>query len=300
MFLIVLLVLVGSNVTQGLGLLATYFLGDQLPNTDLFRIVFWGLWLPVAILVAWCGLAGGYLALRKDTFDLGYLTAFGLLLCPVLKVDHRDLGWAAYSLSLYLGLTRFAVGCNFVGVAFLVWLYKLRDLENPWAGSSNGPLSPVTPVNSPQPPASPQPSHAPHYVPRVVVLGAIISVALWVGLGGYDKLTAPNPRWKLPSGDSVEILTHNNEYSAGYEFKGRIVADHYLLIQFRSSWQDPARDRRDVLGIMDLVCVWADSMEYRRINIQPTKASFFGFIKYGLNNWATVDSGGRCHLDRDR
>ena len=149
------------------------------------------------------------------------------------------------------------------------------------------------------PPTPQRTSHAPHYVPRVAFLGAMVSVALWVGLGGYDKLTAPNHRWKLPTGDTVEILTQNNEYSAGYDH-GRLVADHYLLIQFRSTQKDPSRDRRDVRGIMEAICVMADSMGYRRINIQPSKTLFFGFVKYGLTNWATVDSGGRCHLDRDR
>ncbi|HEY6926802.1 MAG TPA: hypothetical protein VI653_25175 [Steroidobacteraceae bacterium] len=137
-------------------------------------------------------------------------------------------------------------------------------------------------------------------MPRIVLLCAILTVAVWVGFGGYDKLTAPNHRWKLPTGDTVEILTQNNEYSAGYEFKGRLVADHYFLIQFRSNQQDRARDRRDIRGILEVICVWADSMGYRRINIQPTKTSFFGFVRYGLNNWATVDSGGHCHLDQDR
>ena len=152
----------------------------------------------------------------------------------------------------------------------------------------------------PQPPVPQQAPHRPHYVPRIAFLGAMVTVTLWFSLGGYDKLNAPNHRWKLPTGDTVEILTQNNEYSAGYELKGRFVADHYLLIQFRSTQKDPARDQRDVRGIMEVICVMADSMGYRRINIQPTKTSFFGFVKYGLNNWATVDSGGRCHLDRDR
>jgi|SRR5690242_2642550 hypothetical protein len=130
-FLVALLVLVGSNLAQAEGLIASYFFTDQLPNTDLFRIVFSFVWIPLAALTAWCGLAGGYLALRRNSLATGYLTAFAMLLCPMLKVDHRELGWAGYGLSVYLGFQRFAVGCNFVGVAFLLWLYKVRALEGP-------------------------------------------------------------------------------------------------------------------------------------------------------------------------
>ena len=77
-------------------------------------------------------------------------------------------------------------------------------------------------------------------------------------------------------------------------------ADHYLLIQFRSTLKDAARDKRDVRGIMEVLCGMADSMGYRRMNIQPTRASLFDFIKYSLNHWVTVDTGGHCFLDGDR
>ncbi len=132
-----LLVLVGSNLAQAQGLVASYLLTDQFPNTDLFRIVFWFVWFPLVVLTAWCGLAGGYLALRRGSLATSYLTAFAFLLCPIVKVDHRELGWAGYGLSVFLGLDRFAVGCNFVGVAFLVWLDRVRALEGPPVVSSH-------------------------------------------------------------------------------------------------------------------------------------------------------------------
>ncbi len=75
-----LLVLVGSNLAQAQGLVASYLLTDQFPNTDLFRIVFWFVWFPLVVLTAWCGLAGGYLALRRGSLATSYLTAFAFLL----------------------------------------------------------------------------------------------------------------------------------------------------------------------------------------------------------------------------
>ena|SRR5690349_15625296 len=137
-----------------------------------------------------------------------------------------------------------------------------------------------------------------HYVPRLAALGATLTVALWFACGGPARLTSPHYRhWKLPDGDTVEILTQNNEYSVAYQVEGRVVAHHYFLIQFRSTLKDAARDKRDVRGILEIVCAMADSLGYRRINIQPTKASFFDFVKYGLDHWATVDSGGHCRQD---
>ena len=155
-------------------------------------------------------------------------------------------------------------------------------------------------MTSPKPPTSQRPSQTPHHLPRAIVVSAVLVVALWFGLGGYDRLTAPVDRWKLPNGDTVEILTENSEFSAGYQFAGRATTNHYLLIQFRSNQKDPSRDLRDVRGIMDVICVMADSAGYRRINIQPTKTSLFNILKVGLDHWVTVDSGGRCSLEEKR
>jgi hypothetical protein len=155
-------------------------------------------------------------------------------------------------------------------------------------------------MTAPTPPTSQPLSRTPHHLPRHIVVSAVLVIALWFGLGGYERLTAPLDRWKLPSGDTVEILAENSEYSAGYQFRGRVTADHYLLIQFRSHQNDPSRDLRDVRGIMDVICVMADSMGYRRINIQPTRTSVFRLLRFGLDHWVTVDSGGRCDLEEKR
>jgi len=55
-------------------------------------------------------------------------------------------------------------------------------------------------------------------------LGSIIAVLLlatWMASGGYDRLTAPNHRWKLPNGDTIEILTFDNYYQGSYSLTGR-------------------------------------------------------------------------------
>src|SRR3989449_9476891 len=63
-------------------------------------------------------------------------------------------------------------------------------------------------------------------------LGGIIAVLLlatWMASGGYDRLTAPNHRWKLPNGDTIEVLTFDNYYQGSYSLTGRgISGAHYL------------------------------------------------------------------------
>src|SRR2546426_6501200 len=70
-------------------------------------------------------------------------------------------------------------------------------------------------------------------------LGGIIAVLLlatWMASGGYDRLTAPNHRWKLPNGDTIEVLTFDNYYQGSYSLTGRgISGAHYLRLRFRST-----------------------------------------------------------------
>jgi hypothetical protein len=128
-FLITLLALVGANLAQAQGLLASYFFSDRLPDTTLFKLTFSVVWIPLTFLAAWCGFRGAYLALRHDSLKFDSLTIFGLILCPMIRVDHADLGWSIYSLNFFFGLDRFSVGTNFLGFAFLVWLDRLRRKE---------------------------------------------------------------------------------------------------------------------------------------------------------------------------
>ena len=110
-------------------------------------------------------------------------------------------------------------------------------------------------------------------------LGGIIAVLLlatWMASGGYDRLTAPNHRWKLPNGDTIEVLTFDNYYQGSYSLTGRgISGAHYLRLRFRSTLHQPARDRSDVRAAADILCPLADSAGIQQLLIQPTRASFF-------------------------
>ena len=86
-------------------------------------------WIPLAAATVWCGLAGAYIAIRNGTLSSAYLTAFGILSCLTLKVDHYELGAATWRLSFYIGVTRLSVGINFLAIAYLVWLSRLRAAE---------------------------------------------------------------------------------------------------------------------------------------------------------------------------
>jgi len=120
--------------------------------------------------------------------------------------------------------------------------------------------------------------------------------AAWVGLGGSDRLTAPNARWKLPNGDTIEVLTYTNWHQASYSLAGKTVkGEHYLWVQFRSDFTDPAKDRRDVLAVAQILCPLADSAGVRRIKIEPARKRLLGLVTYTRSYWFDADSGGRCN-----
>jgi hypothetical protein len=120
-------------------------------------------------------------------------------------------------------------------------------------------------------------------------------IAAWVGLGGADRLIAPITRWKLPNGDTIEVLTYTNWYEASYSLTGKTVkGEHYLWLQFRSDFTDPARDRRDVLAVAQILCPLADSAGVGRIKIEPARTRFLGLVTYKRSHWFDAGSGGRC------
>ena len=130
---------------------------------------------------------------------------------------------------------------------------------------------------------------------RIGALVSVVLVAVWFALGGYDRITAPNPRWKLPNGDTIEVLTFKNWYEFSYSLTGgRTEAAHYLWLQFRSSLKHPERDKTDVLAAARVLCPNADSNGVRRVKIQPTRISFFGFAKYSRTYWFRVGADGEC------
>jgi hypothetical protein len=147
------------------------------------------------------------------------------------------------------------------------------------------------------PPAVSPPRKAPRYHAwfRIGAIVAVVLLAAWVASGGYDRLTAPNPRWKLPNGDTIEVLTFQNSYNLSYSLTGaRIEGAHYLWLQFRSSLKQPERHKSDVLAAARVLCPSADSNGVRRVKIEPTRTSFFGFVKYSRTYWFRVNPAGDC------
>ena len=136
---------------------------------------------------------------------------------------------------------------------------------------------------------------------RIGALVSVAVVAVWFASGGYDRLTAPNPRWKLSNGDPIEVLTFKNWYEFSYSLTGgRAEAAHYLWLQFRSSLKHPERDHSDVLAAAKVLCPSADSNGVRQVKIQPTQTSFFGFVKYSRTFWFRVSADGECDEVRAR
>lgn|SRR5574341_393350 len=127
-FLVLLLVLVGADASKAQQLLVEYLFTDHLPATDLFLFVFRVIWMPGAILTILSGVVGGYLTLRRNTLNSDYLVPFAAAQCIVLKVGDIDLSWSAYQLSFSFYLDQFGLGCNFLGVAFALWLTRLRQV----------------------------------------------------------------------------------------------------------------------------------------------------------------------------
>ena len=151
------------------------------------------------------------------------------------------------------------------------------------------PPSDVTPTR----PVAPRVARRPWI--RIGAIIGVVLVAVWFGSGGYDRLTAPNSRWKLPNGDTIEVLTFENWYNLSYSLTGtRVEGAHYLWLQFRSTLKEPGRDKSDVLAAAGVLCPTADSQGIRRVKIQPTQASFFGFVKRSRTYWFKVRPGGEC------
>src|SRR6266550_195390 len=120
-----ILVLSGANAFQVWSVLAAFLFTDQLPATSVFRVTLW-IWLLTALAVVWCGLWGGYLAVRTGTLTTRSLTAFAVMSCIVLKVSGYELGYSSVRLAITIGGGDLHVGVNFVGFLLVWWLASLR------------------------------------------------------------------------------------------------------------------------------------------------------------------------------
>ena len=117
----------------------------------------------------------------------------------------------------------------------------------------------------------------------------------WAASGGYRRLTRPNPRWKLPNGDTIEVLVFDNYYEASYSVLGRGVSGtHSLRLRFRSTLHEPARDRRDVHAAAEVLCPIADSAGIPQLLIQPTRASFFDLFTVSHDHRFRVRARSGC------
>ena len=108
----------------------------------------------------------------------------------------------------------------------------------------------------------------------------------------FNEPGSPNDRWKLPTGDTIEILTFENWYEGSVSLiTKRPEGAHYLWVQFRSDFTDPDGDRRRAKGVAQVLCRVADSMGIARLKVEPTRKRFFGFVRYSRPYWFEVKDG---------
>jgi hypothetical protein len=119
-------------------------------------------------------------------------------------------------------------------------------------------------------------------------------LGLWLALGGYKRLTTPNPRWQLPNGHTVEILANHPQRGFGPD-SDDLKLSRYALVQFRSTLQDSVRDVNDIHAIADLICQSADSLGYRLIKVEATANPWFAIVRLSRARWFRIDSDGECH-----
>jgi len=174
----------------------------------------------------------------------------------------------------------FAIGINLVALFFTMRLWR----------------SPLLMQEDPLPP--PATLRAPRNYRRwalPVFAAVVVVIAIWVALGGYERLTKPNPRWALPNGDTVEILIYNNEYSASYRPHDKTFqARHYLWVQFRSDLTDRARDHGAAVAVAQVLCPHADSIDVHRVLVQPSRTRLWGLYTYSRTYWFEAGPAGRC------
>ena len=179
----------------------------------------------------------------------------------------------------------FAIGINFVALFFTMRLWRSPLLTH------EDPVPPVVSLRS-------SPIYRRWALP--VFMAVLVVVGLWVALGGYDRLTKPNPRWALPNGDTVEILVYNNQYEASYRIQEKTVqASHYLWVQFRSDLTDRDRDHGAAVAVAQVVCPHADSLDIHRVQVQPSRTRFWGFYRYTRTYWFEAGPAGRCEETAD-
>ncbi len=138
------------------------------------------------------------------------------------------------------------------------------------------------------------PMPQPRWWPRMLVLGVVLLIAVWIAFGGYDQPTRPNPRWKLQNGDTIEVLTFKKWRDYSVTLEGKTEVAQYLWLQFRSTLSDQVRDSSDVRAAATVLCPLADSNDVRRIKIEPSRTAPLGFLTYSRSHWFETTPGGAC------
>ena len=108
----------------------------------------------------------------------------------------------------------------------------------------------------------------------------------------FSEPGSPNDRWKLPTGDTIEVLTFENWYEGSVSLiSNRPEGAHYLWVQFRSDFTDPDGDRRRASGVAKVLCRAADSMGIARLKVEPMRKRFFGLVRLSRPYWFEVKDG---------
>lgn len=127
----------------------------------------------------------------------------------------------------------------------------------------------------------------------MIALMAIVSVVI-----AYAGSPATPNQWvALATGDTVEIL--GSQANAGVEVDPRTrttTTSRALIVNYRSDLKDSARDRENAGALAQLVCRMADSLGLARIDIQPTRGSFFDLVSLSLHYQFEVRSSSPCEI----
>jgi len=123
---VIVAALAGGNAAQGASTLMSYWWTDSLPDSTLFAVVLYAVWLPIAVLAISAALFGSYSAIRGHECARRLMIVFAWAFTVYMSVDGFEIGWAAFRLGVFLGGPRLAIGVNALGVVLLLFIYGVR------------------------------------------------------------------------------------------------------------------------------------------------------------------------------
>ena len=147
-------------------------------------------------------------------------------------------------------------------------------------------------LTDPDPPSPPPPAATRRPRRWGLPLFCLVTLVVCSIVFFMNEPGSPNDHWKLPTGDTIEILTFENWYEGSVNLiTTRPEGAHYLWVQFRSDFTDPDGDRRRATGVAHVLCRAADSMGIARLKVEPTRKRFFGLVRYSRPYWFDVKDG---------